>query len=36
MKRHGMLDENGDPLPQAPSTEDDEESDDDDQGWSSL
>lgn len=36
MKRHGMLDENGDPLPQTSSVEDDEESDDNDQGWSSL
>ncbi len=36
MKRHGMLDKNGDPLPQASSTEDDEESDDNDQGRSRL
>ena len=33
MKRHGMLDKNGDPLPQASSTEDDEEPADNDQGW---
>lgn len=36
MKRHNMLDENGDPLPQASSAEDDEESDDDDQSRSRL
>ena len=36
MKRHGMLDENGDPLPQASSVEDDEESDDNDQGQGAL
>ncbi|MDU2794217.1 MAG: hypothetical protein E7C13_06215 [Actinomyces sp.] len=33
MKRHGMLDENGDPLPQFELSEDDEESADNDQGW---
>jgi len=33
MKRHGMLDENGDPLPQFELSEDDEESADHDQGW---
>ncbi|MBF1232663.1 hypothetical protein [Actinomyces sp. HPA0247] len=36
MKRHGMLDENGDPLPQTSSVEDDEESDDNDQGQGAL
>ena len=36
MKRHNMLDENDDPLPQASSAEDDEESDDDDQKRSRL
>ena len=33
MKRHGMLDENGDPLPQFELSEDGEESTDNDQGW---
>jgi len=33
MKRHGMLDENGDPLPQFELSEDGEESADNDQGW---
>ena len=33
MKRHGMLDENGDPLPQFELSEDDEKSADNDQGW---
>ena len=32
MKRHGMLDENGDPLPQFELSEDVEESADNDQG----
>ena len=36
MKRHGMLDENGDPLPQFELSEDDEESADNDQGWGTL
>ena len=36
MKRHGMLDENGDPLPQFELSEDDEESDDNDQGQGAL
>lgn len=36
MKRHGMLDENGDPLPQLELSEDDEESDDNDQGQGAL
>ena len=33
MKRHGMLDENGDPLPQFELSEDGEEPADNDQGW---
>ena len=33
MKRHGMLDENGDPLPQFEPSEDDESSADNNQGW---
>ena len=36
MKRHGVLDENGDPLPQFELSEDDEESDDNDQGQGAL
>ena len=36
MKRHGMRDENGDPLPQFELSEDDEESDDNDQGQGAL
>ena len=36
MKRHGMLDENGDPLPQFKLSEDGEESADNDQGWGTL
>ena len=36
MKRHGMLDENGDPLPQFELSEDGEESADNDQGWGTL
>ena len=36
MKGHGMLDENGDPLPQFELSEDDEESDDNDQGQGAL
>ena len=36
MKRHGMLDENGDPLPQFELSEDVEESADNDHGWGAL